>query len=69
MFNLLQKRLYAYAASPLNEPLADFQTGTGGADLTPRSVQVCNETRYYIRLTLYELISKLYHTVILVLCS
>ncbi|XP_066027045.1 cytochrome b-c1 complex subunit 2, mitochondrial [Pocillopora verrucosa] len=35
------KRLYAYAASPLNEPLADTQTGAGeGVDLTPQSVQV-----------------------------
>lgn len=35
------KRLYAYAASPLNEPLSDFQTGSAdSAGLPSQSVQV-----------------------------
>ncbi|KAL9956545.1 hypothetical protein ACROYT_G038033 [Oculina patagonica] len=34
------KRLYAYAASSLSEPLTDFQTGSADADLSPQSVQV-----------------------------
>ena len=46
MFILLQKRLYAYAASPLSEPLEDLQAGTAeGVELSPQSVQVC-ETRF-----------------------
>ena len=48
MFNLLQKRLYAYAASPLSEPLVDLQAETAkGVDLSPQSVQVC-EARHGI---------------------
>lgn len=34
------KRLYAYAASPLNEPLSDLQTGSADQDLSPQTVQV-----------------------------
>lgn len=35
------KRLYAYAASPLSEPLVDLQAETAeGVDLSPQSVQV-----------------------------
>ena len=49
VFNLLQKRFYAYVASPLSEPLVDLQAGIAdGVDLSPQSVQVC-ETRHDIR--------------------
>lgn len=34
------KRLFAHAASPLNEPLSDFQTGNVESDLPTQSVQV-----------------------------
>lgn len=49
----LQKRLYAYAASPLSEPLVDLQAETAqGVDLSPQSVQVCETRHDHDKLTL-----------------